>query len=106
MEDQPQHNLSDVGTRYKHLSDYRDALEFCVGIIKSKKYPATEDAKRIHKFEIALELLQVTIDSLAGINDNMSQYSLYRQVDSAACKPELIEGGRGTPLRDYNTGKY
>lgn len=92
--------LTDIGTRYQHYCDYRDGLEICIGIIRSRGLNSPADHERLIKFSIALEVVNSTIDSFAGLKDGRTEYRLYRQVDTIPTNPEAIPGGRGTPLKE------
>lgn len=96
--DQIPTSLTDNGTRYQHLAEYRDSLEVCMKILQDRGLRTLEDRQRFAKFTTALEVITTTLDSYAGLRNTGSDFYLYRLVESVPKDPTQIEGGRGTPL--------
>ena len=90
--------LEDVGTRYQHLMDYKEALDTCVLIMKEHAVSLAEKQK-MAKFMIAAEVFQTHLNAISDYYDYMSEYNLLRSVDSIPRDPAQIPGGRGTPLK-------
>ena len=90
---------TDIGTRLDHLTQYRDSLETCIEIVKARPYH-TDTQQKLIKFAVALEVLNVTIDSFSGYIDRSTEYNLYRLLNSVPKNAEqlLIIGGK--PLNE------
>ena len=89
--------LNDIGTRYEHLKDHLYGLTVSIDILKGR-YQTLATKERLNKLVFAAEVLQLTIDSFAGFNDQKVEYYLYKTLNSIPKNPEEIVGGRETPL--------
>lgn len=99
MENQePPFNLNDNGTRYQHLSDYRDSLEFAMKILQDRGLHTLADRQRFFKFSIAHETVSITIDAFAGIKENGADFYMYKLLNSVPKSAETVPSERGTPL--------
>jgi len=94
---------TDVGTRYDHLYEYREALETCIGILQAR--PANHLTQvRIAKFSIAHEILTATLDSFSGYNETATEYALYKLMKTVPTTKDGLAAIGGIPL-DEGTRK-
>ncbi len=90
--------LNDIGTRYTHLNDHYEALEAIITSMLTRPHLGPAEKGVLIKLRNAADVIKSTIDSYAGLGSSSAEFALYRLVNSVPDKPELIEGGRGTPL--------
>lgn len=91
--------LNDIGTRFDHLMELKDAFEICIEIIKKKQYIDNIDAQKLIEFSICAKGIQVTIDSLSGYHSNETDFVLYKLINSVPKDPSMVDGDSGTPLK-------
>ena len=94
-------SLNDVGTRYEHLKDHLEALEFVRDrlVAKGDNGMSYSDKVRLTQIVVAIEVLKKTVDAFLGItSDTTIEYQLYRLLNSVPAKAEDIPSERGTPL--------
>ena len=89
-------SLEDVGTRYEHLRAHYESLTACVESLEARGVPISDP--RLYKLAFAAEVVELTIDAYAGYQNQNTEYSLYKLINSIPEKGDLVEGGRGTPL--------
>ena len=85
--------IYDVGTRYQHLVDYKDSLEVCRDIVRSRG-----DLKAAAKFATALEVVGVTVDSFSGYRATNAEYTLYKLLNSVPRSKDALRAIGGEPL--------
>lgn len=98
--DESKQELTDVGTRYEHLTDLLNFWE--TGLDVMERIKCDSDKERRPKLEGAVELLKKYLDNKSGYD--YRAWSLRSAVDSISKDPSAIDGGRGTPLRKEQTG--
>jgi hypothetical protein len=87
-------NLTDTGTRYKHLTELLDLWQVALDI--AKRYDGN-DKTRYTKLESAIELLQKHIDNLGQYDQGA--WNIRDEIERVSKDPAKIQGGRGTPLK-------
>lgn len=95
---EPPSNLNDIGTRYQHLNDYRDSLEFAVKMLQDRGLHSLSDKQRFMKFTAAHEAVSITIDAFAGLKEKGADYYMYKLLNSVPKDAETVPSERGTPL--------
>lgn len=70
--------MNEVGTRYEHLSQYRDDLQACADLILNRGIKSLPDQQRYAKFAVAATVITETLDTLSGYRGAGVDYSLYK----------------------------
>lgn len=95
-------SLSDVGTRYQHLSDLLVQWEDTVQMMNNRKFLGRDELFKKAGIEFGIKQLKKTIETMKDYSDNVEPIrSMINQVPRAFA----IYGGRGTPLKPWAPGK-
>ncbi len=102
MDQQPKEpQMTDIGTRLDHLTDFADSLLECAEYMKKRGIFTPIDLQRYAKLVVTEEVLRGTVNSYLGLSDPSLEYKIYQLLNPlTSVKPEQIEGGRGTPLKE------
>ena len=98
QEPQKEPTLNDVGTRYTHLSEHCDSLEFVRDRLLAKTNLTFVEKQWLVRLTIAAEVTRKTIDSFAGFNSSNLDYQLYRLLNTVPKNAKDLPSERGTPL--------
>jgi len=74
--------LTDVGTRWKHLSDLLEGWELAVNIIEDYGFHSEVDRIRLNQLKGGIALLRKQIESMSNYQEK--QWSLRDQVNKIA----------------------
>lgn len=88
--------LTDVGTRYAHLTDLLDLWEAGQSIMS--RYAFDIDKMQKAELEAAIRLLRKHIDSLS--NYDYKGWNVRDEIEAISRDPQKSVGGRGTPLKE------
>lgn len=91
---QEQKTLSDIGTRYEHFRDFADTLETGIDVLQKKAEAnknrlTIEDNEKLVKMLITYEIINRTIDVMSKVKDDITEYKLFRMVDSIPAAKDL-----------------
>ncbi len=93
--------MTDIGTRLDHLTEFADSLFACIEYMKKRGIYTPIDLQRYAKLVVAEEVLRGTVNAYLGLSDPSAEYKIYQLLNPLKdIKPEQIEGGRGTPLKE------
>ena len=85
-------HLTDVGTRYTHIRDLLETLEISLGVLeevsKTRRFTPEEHEKFV-KMLVTYEIVNVILNNMSKVKDDMTEYKLFKMVDSIPAAKEL-----------------
>lgn len=90
--------LTDVGSRYLHYSEMISVWEEAAQMIESQRYVGKDAQQKLDNLRTSIAMLRSTLDGMSEYRDQV--LSLRKLVDWVPTDPELIPGGRGTPIKE------
>lgn len=95
------YKLTDVGTRYMHYAELLELWELNYQIMVKYHYDTPHDTALRTKLESAVELLRKQMVTSGHYVQSVE--TVRSIIEAIPEKPEDIQGGRGTPLRENPT---